>query len=39
MRTHATLLAEVFYRKQGYYDLPWNDQSISNEVIDLGKEL
>ena len=39
IKTHAELTAELFYRKRGYTDMTFDDVSISDTVIDLGKML
>jgi GNAT superfamily N-acetyltransferase len=39
IKTHAELIAESFYRKQGYIDMELDDVSISRTIIDLGKML
>ena len=39
IKIHAALRAERFYRKLGYIEMEFNDQSISEEIIDLGKVL
>lgn len=39
IKVHAHLKAEKFYRKHGYQDMHFDDQSISPDVIDLGKVL
>lgn len=39
IKMHAARRAEMFYRKLGYYEMHFNDQSISQNVIDLGKKL
>lgn len=38
-KMHAALRAEGFYRKLGYAEMEFDDQSISKEIIDLGKVL
>ncbi len=39
LKMHAALRAENFYRKLGYAEMEFDDQSISKEIIDLGKVL
>ncbi len=39
IRVHARLSAENFYRKFGFTDMPFDDVSISKDVIDLWKLL
>jgi hypothetical protein len=39
IKVHANLKAEKFYRQNGYQDMHFDDQSISTNVIDLGKLL
>lgn len=39
IRLHAASQAEGFYRKLGYFDMPFDDPSIAKETIDLGKIL
>jgi len=39
LKIHASLRAEEFYRKLGYDNMPFNDPSISKEVVNLGKVL
>ena len=39
IKAHANLRAEKFYRKLGYTNMPFDDISISKDVIDLGKVL
>lgn len=37
VKMHSNLRAEGFYRKLGYTEMPFDDQSISQEIIDFGK--
>ena len=39
IKLHAHLSAEHFYRKFGYTDMPFDDPSITTEIVDLGKTL
>ncbi len=39
LKMHAALRVEDFYRKLGYTEMPFDDASISKEIIDLGKVL
>lgn len=39
VKLHASLKSEGFYRKLGYIEMPFDDLSISKDVIDLGKAL
>jgi GNAT superfamily N-acetyltransferase len=39
VKTHAELTAENFYRKLGYVDIEFDDISISNTILKLGKTL
>lgn len=39
VKVHAALRSEGFYRKLGYSEMPFDDQSISKDIIDLGKLL
>lgn len=39
IKMHAAFRAEVFYRKLGYIEMPFNDPPISNKSINLGKVL
>lgn len=39
VKAHAELPAEPFYRKRGYVDMPFDDVSISNTIVNLGKSI
>ena len=39
IKTHARLTAEHFYRKHGFVPMEFLDQSISEDIIDMGKLL
>lgn len=39
IRMHANPKSEKFYPKLGYVDMPFDDVSISKEIIDMGKIL
>jgi histone acetyltransferase (RNA polymerase elongator complex component) len=39
IKVHSNLNSENFYRKLGYHDMSFNDQSISKHIVDLGKIL
>lgn len=39
LKMHAALSAEHFYRQLGYVEMPFGEQSIAQDVIDLGKYL
>jgi GrpB-like predicted nucleotidyltransferase (UPF0157 family)/GNAT superfamily N-acetyltransferase len=39
IKIHANPKAEQFYRRLGYEDIIWDDISINNQMINLGKSL
>lgn len=39
IHVHSAPKAENFYRKLGYIDMAWDDKSIDEDAIDIGKEL
>ena len=39
IKIHANPKAEQFYRRLGYEDIIWDDISINNQTINLGKSL
>jgi GNAT superfamily N-acetyltransferase len=39
LKMHAALSAEHFYRQLGYVEMPFGEQSIAQDIIDLGKYL
>ena len=39
VKVHAALRSEGFYRKMGYSEMIFDDESISKDIIDLGKLL
>jgi GNAT superfamily N-acetyltransferase len=39
VKVHASLRSEGFYRKLGYSEMPFDDESISKDIIYLGKPL
>ncbi len=39
IKLHSAPQAENFYRKLGYNSIVWDDESINEKVIDLGKRL
>jgi histone acetyltransferase (RNA polymerase elongator complex component) len=39
IKMHSRLSAEHFYRKLGYIEMPFDDPSIQERYIDLGKVL
>lgn len=39
IHVHSAQAAENFYRKLHYIDMDWDDQSIDENAVDLGKEI